>query len=51
MFGRDQALSQQSIEFLQTKISQLQQAYDEKSQVFEGRLEAAKRELQEDAGQ
>ena len=38
MFGRDQALSQQSIEFLQRKLNDLQSAYDEKSHLFNTKL-------------
>ncbi len=38
VFSKEQALSQQSIEFLQSKIEEMQAQFDEKTQFYEGKL-------------
>ena len=48
MFGRDQALSEQSIEFLQRKIEDLQNQYEEKIKMYEDKIKNIRNEMQEE---
>lgn len=45
VFGRDQALSKQSIEFLQNKISELTEQLDQKTTLFENRISIIRQEI------
>lgn len=51
VFGRDQALSEQSIEFLQRKIGEMQAMNDEQTQIYESKLQSMKNELLDDGNQ
>lgn len=48
VFGRDQALSEQSIEFLQRKIEDIQNQYEEKIKLYEEKIKTIRSEMHEE---